>query len=77
LSLPNFVGLKFRLSAAVSVVTEFVLASLGEETIDGHSMLQMRLDGGAGSLDLAFAFMCLASSMTSAREMGGRRRCYL
>jgi hypothetical protein len=66
-SLPAFVGLLFRSSAAVPAAAELVLAGLGEEAADGCSMLQMRLDG-AGSLDLAVAFMRSASSMTPARD---------
>jgi hypothetical protein len=71
-SLPAFVGLLFQSSAAAPAAAELVLAGLGEEGLgeeaaDGCSVLQMRLDG-AGSLDLAAAFMRSASSMTPARD---------
>jgi hypothetical protein len=71
-SLPAFVGLLLRSSAAAPVAAELVpaelvLAGLGEEATDGCSVLQMRLDG-VGSLDLAAAFMRSASSMTLARD---------
>jgi hypothetical protein len=66
-SLPAFVGLLLRSSAAAPAVAELVLAGLGEEATDGCSVLQMRLDG-VGSLDLAAAFMRSTSSMTLARD---------
>jgi hypothetical protein len=49
------------------MAAELVLTGLGEEVVDGCSMLQMRLNG-AGSLDLVAAFMRSASSMTPARD---------
>jgi hypothetical protein len=51
----------------VPAAAELVLAGHGDEAADGCSVLQMRLDG-AGSLDLAVAFMRSASSMTPVRD---------
>lgn len=67
MSLPAFVGLLLRSSAAAPAAAELVLAGLGEEATDGCSVLQMRLDG-VRSLDLAAAFMRSTSSITLARD---------